>query len=350
MLEALRAQLRARAIALGHFRFSSAQGATLYDAPHDPEFRASYAEYANRNPWFLSSDDYTAQRVMTGEELINNRELMRTDFYRAVLKPRGLLHQLCGVLARRGDLVYFVAAHRGEDQESFGEKDKASLRPLLAHLCLALENHWRCLQAEDHSRALARIVDQDTRATMLLTASGRVIYRNKRALALAEHSSGLRVDDDQLRAATAVDNRALNEALVEVARSGMLDDLENPRVVTISAPEGQSPSVVVLRPAGSAFLAEIGQPQPLVLLTLRSAHAEHDPHTCPLAHRYELTPAQARVSAMVFSGHNLGDISSTLHVSENTVRSHLKQIFQKTNTHGQMELVHLHARLCVGDS
>jgi DNA-binding CsgD family transcriptional regulator len=35
-----------------------------------------------------------------------------------------------------------------------------------------------------------------------------------------------------------------------------------------------------------------------------------------------------------------------LNLSENTVRSHLKQIFQKTDTHGQMELVHLHARVC----
>ena len=42
----------------------------------------------------------------------------------------------------------------------------------------------------------------------------------------------------------------------------------------------------------------------------------------------------------------LAAIAGTLNVSENTVRSHLKQIFQKTDTHGQMELVHLHARIC----
>ena len=56
--------------------------------------------------------------------------------------------------------------------------------------------------------------------------------------------------------------------------------------------------------------------------------------------------AQAKVSSLVFAGQPLGVIARTLNLSENTVRSHLKQIFFKTATHGQMELVHLHARVC----
>src|SRR5215831_7658786 len=70
VLELLREWLGACSAALGRHHFSTGQGGALYDAPRDPVFRASYAEYATRNPWFLSSADYTAGRVMTGEELI----------------------------------------------------------------------------------------------------------------------------------------------------------------------------------------------------------------------------------------------------------------------------------------
>ncbi len=73
----------------------------------------------------------------------------------------------------------------------------------------------------------------------------------------------------------------------------------------------------------------------------------HDSATCVFARRYELTTAQSRVSSLVFSGESLAQAAQTLCVSENTVRSHLRQIFQKTDTHGQMELVHLHARFCI---
>jgi hypothetical protein len=42
---------------------------------------------------------------------------------------------------------------------------------------------------------------------------------------------------------------------------------------------------------------------------------------------------------LVFAGQPLSTIAHSLNVSRNTVRSHLKQIFHKTDTHGQMDLV-----------
>jgi len=79
---------------------------------------------------------------------------------------------------------------------------------------------------------------------------------------------------------------------------------------------------------------------------VRGAQAAHDLSVCAFAQQYAFTAAQARVSTLVVAGQSLAGISRTLHLSENTVRSHLKQIYHKTDTHGQMELVHLHARVC----
>ena len=80
--------------------------------------------------------------------------------------------------------------------------------------------------------------------------------------------------------------------------------------------------------------------------TVRGGPTAHDPATCAFAREYQLTAAQARVSALVFAGQPLAAIAHTLGVSENTVRSHLRLVFQKTDTHSQMDLVHLHARIC----
>jgi DNA-binding CsgD family transcriptional regulator len=350
VLELLRERLGARSAALGRHHFSSGQGAILYDAPRDPAFEATCVAYAPRNPWFLSSIEYASGRVMTGEDLLSNRDLVRTDFYRELLRPHGLLHRLCGVVARRGDVVYYVAAHRGEDQEGFGERERSDLKHVLAHISIALENHWRYLQAEDLARAMMRIVEREAHATLLTTADGRILYRNKSLDELSEAATGLRIDGDWVRAGADADNRALREAIAQVIREAQLDREASSRVVTISVPRGAHPCVLTVRPGGRLFAAEAGEFDDLVVLTLRNAHTEHDPRTCPFARQFDFTPAQARVSALVFSGHSLAGTAQLLHVSENTVRSHLKQIFQKTNTHGQMELVHLHARLCTSDS
>jgi DNA-binding CsgD family transcriptional regulator len=346
MLDLLRGWLGARAATLSRHHFARGEGDTLYDAPQDPDFRAAYAEYAPRNPWFLSSIDYAAGRVMTGDELIGARDLVRTDFYRRLLRPRGLFHRLCGVVARRGDLVFVVDAHRGEDQPEFGECEKANLGCALPHLRLALENRWRHLQAGDLARALMRVVDQDTHPTLLLTRDCGVVYGNTSARELTLETDGLHVSGDRLVAATATDNRSLREAMLEVARDAAAGVGLASRVLTISVPGGGHPSILIARSAGRGFLGDAGEFCDLVMVMTRNAHSEHDPRSCPFARQFELTPAQARVSALVFTGHALPGVARALQVSENTVRTHLKQIYQKTNTHGQMELVHLHARVC----
>jgi DNA-binding CsgD family transcriptional regulator len=117
-------------------------------------------------------------------------------------------------------------------------------------------------------------------------------------------------------------------------------------VVTLACNPPAPPVVAVVRAVGQVFMREAGTRRSLALITIRGGHATHDPAVCPFARQYELTAAQAKVSALVFDGQSLATIARSLKVSENTVRSHLKQIYQKTNTHGQMDLVHLHARMC----
>jgi DNA-binding CsgD family transcriptional regulator len=346
VLGGLRNELAARSVTLGQHEFNTGRGSTLWDAPHDAAYRSAYADFAARNPWFLSSDDYQPGRVMTGDELISNRELQRTDFYRGFLKPHGLFHRLCGVVARRGDLVHFVAAHRGEDQPAFGVREKADLQFLLAHLSLSMENRWRTRSAADLSQALMRVVDQDPSAVLLVSAEGDLVYRNPMANELLARSTSLQIDGPRLIASNGADQRALRQAIGAAAAGTARAEPADSRVITLGAPSGTSPLVLIVRPAGDMFLAESGAQCPIAMISIRGGHAIHDPASCPFARQFELTPAQSKVSALVFTGQRLAVVARSLNVSENTVRSHLKQIFQKTNTHGQMELVHLHARMC----
>jgi DNA-binding CsgD family transcriptional regulator len=105
--------------------------------------------------------------------------------------------------------------------------------------------------------------------------------------------------------------------------------------------------VVSIRPAGAAFCAELGEVRGLAIVSALNTRPEDDHVDCSFARQFGLSPAQARVSALIVTGHSIASVARELHVSENTARSHLKQIFLKTDTHGQMELVHLHGRICL---
>jgi DNA-binding CsgD family transcriptional regulator len=345
-LALLSERLEGQLATFARHHFASGQGAVICEFPENAVFRSAYAEYAARNPWFLSSEEYTVGRVVTGDELLTNKELIKTDFYRNLIKPQGLLHCLSGVAARRGNLVYLISVYRAQNQQGFGEREKANLTPALAHISLALENRWRLRQATDLAAVMSGIVDRHSQTSLLVNAEGCVLQSNQSVVADSLSSAGLCIDDGRLTALTVVDRAALREAIRDVAKAAR-EGGDTMRAVTLSVPGGQHSAVVSIHTAGKVFSVEQGESDELVLVTMRNPRVAHDIHTCSFVKQFGLSPAQARVSVMIITGHSLSDTARRLHVSENTARSHLKQVFQKTNTHGQMELVHLHARSCI---
>jgi DNA-binding CsgD family transcriptional regulator len=60
-----------------------------------------------------------------------------------------------------------------------------------------------------------------------------------------------------------------------------------------------------------------------------------------LRRRYGLTKAEADVALRVLDGTGLAPIAEELSISLSTVRTHLRHVFAKTDTHRQAELVRL---------
>lgn len=346
VLAQLRGHLDARVVTLGHHAFTTGSDAIFCESSDSGTFSTDIAAFSARNPWFLSSDDYVPGRVMTGEDLIGHTDLRRTDFYRRFLQPRGLLHLLCGVVDQRGQGVHCVSVYRAEDQAAFDAPQRAELARLLDHITLSLRSQWRWQEADGLAQSLLAMADQDTRPTLLVTADAEPLYRNPAADRLLEGHLGLRMDGARLVAASQADRRLLQDTIARLAQADPAQAMAPPAVLTLACAPPMPPVVVVLRAAGQVFTRQAGVRQGLVMVAARGGHAGHDPATCMFARQYDLTAAQARVSALVFAGQSLSAVSRSLNLSENTVRSHMKQIFQKTDTHGQMELVHLHARVC----
>jgi DNA-binding CsgD family transcriptional regulator/PAS domain-containing protein len=346
VLEQMRQHLDARVVTLGHHAFTTGADSPLCEASESGSFSADMAVFSAHNPWFLSSDDYVPGRVMSGDELIEPQALRRTDFYRRFLQPRGLLHMLCGVVDQRARGAHCVAIYRAEDQRAFDAEQKAELGLLLDHITLSLRSQWRWQEADDLAQALLSLSEHDTRPTLLVTAEGEPVYRNRAAAQLLEQGHGLCMEGTRLVSASPGDRRLLQQAIARLAQADAADPAPAPAVLNLASPTGQAAVVVVVRAAGQVFASQAGARRGLAVVAVRGAGVTHDPARCAFARQFELTAAQAKVSALVFAGQSLTAVSRSLNLSENTVRSHLKQIFQKTDTHSQMELVHLHARVC----
>ena len=79
--------------------------------------------------------------------------------------------------------------------------------------------------------------------------------------------------------------------------------------------------------------------EPVAMVTLRDPSASIPDSDRMLAKRFGLTPAERRIALLLAAGSSPRQIAETVGVSYNTVRNHLKKIYDKCGVRRQGELV-----------
>ncbi|MCC6201894.1 MAG: response regulator [Gammaproteobacteria bacterium] len=197
--------------------------------------------------------------------------------------------------------------------------------------------HQRIAEAYDELHALRTAVDPLPVGMLLVSRQMRVVFRNRRAAALlAEHSALVHADhrlnaldraiDDQLRklVGNAADSTGNSDATPAI---GMLL-LEEP--MTTRALE------LIIMPAGSG-----GDPlyAPAAALYLFDTACDGDVSAFILRPLYHLTATEVELIKLLMKGATLDTCAEALAISVNTVRTHLKHIYQKMGVTRYTELV-----------
>lgn len=81
--------------------------------------------------------------------------------------------------------------------------------------------------------------------------------------------------------------------------------------------------------------------EPCIFISVHDPHASQRVDARTLQHLYKLTPMQADIAAALFEGLAVEQVIKRLHISENTVRTHLKGVFRKCAVRSQAELLRL---------
>lgn len=343
----LRRMFRGRAAMLVRHDFATGRGEWLFESPVNPSEHEAYAtEYSVRNPWFLSSLEYRPGRVMTGDDLIDAEMLHRSDFYRRHLKRLGLYHRLCGVVLRREYVVYCMDVFRGRSQPAFGAHERALFGSILKHLTTSFENHRLLAIEHAENHALRSLVDRLAPAIFVVDETGRILLANASSAEFLENFEGLEIRKGRVAAVSPAENRVLFEAIAEAIASGSGDDTAT-KTFTVFCHAEPHPVAMSVIAANVGRLDTFGERHPVAVLIVKDPRpARGDFHCRAFTSLFNLTHSQGRLAGLLLAGYSLSRASRILRVSENTARSHLKQIYQKTDTHSQVELVHLHTRIC----
>ena len=208
------------------------------------------------------------------------------------------------------------------------------LERLMPHLRHFASIRQALADAQALSKSLTQLLDSRLTCVIQLDRTGRIVEANDHAARLLQKGgSGLLDAGGYLHAKEPQDNAKLQTLLARALQ-----------------PSGTAGSMTVRRAARSRLLVHVtpiqerhsdsqvvGRVAALVLIVDPERRPVVDPDI--VAQALNLTPAEARVAAMLATGHSVRAILEATGRSENTVRWHLKQIFRKQGIASQSDLV-----------
>jgi DNA-binding CsgD family transcriptional regulator len=334
----LRAPLRAPLVAFVEHNFITQQGQISHAAGIDGSFRGLYAaRFAERNVWLHANHRFEPGQTLTGAELVANWELVRTEFYRHWLRPQQAFHSLIGVTFRCTEEIRCLIALRPLAGPVFEAQDKRKLASLLPHLRCAGELATEFAATRLEISILMDLMGALPEAIFVVDVEGRPLLLNRAAERLLARNNGLELVHGILAAASDKETRKLRRLVAAACCDEVADEREDE--IAISGPPGDPPLVLRIAPIRHSAVDRTGRRRPVAAVLTRPIEPTETARQ--LYKFYHMTPAEARLTTLIVSGHSLLAVATELHITKNTARTHMKRIYVKTETHRQVDLVRL---------
>lgn len=169
------------------------------------------------------------------------------------------------------------------------------------------------------------VLDLLPEAVLVLERDARPVGMNRAACELLRQADGLSLSPRGLVASTPTATAELRRH-IECAALGHTGHLEVPRLRRGALTLRFEPLPRHVSAAGAAVL-------------FASSREVHAPRPEALCERFGFTPTECSVALRIAAGDEPVRVARELDITLNTVRGHLKQIFLKTQTHRQAQLV-----------
>jgi len=294
-------------------------------------------------PWGPLDDEQFKGRFALASENFPDEELPQTAFYREIMKPQGLAPEapIVHVIFNEPDRpISGISIWRREGDRPFTSEDLALGNLLASHLIRAFEIHRRFGEVRNERGALAEVIDRLPVGVVLIDALRRPVVVNRSAEQIAARCDGFTLGDAGPHATDARENRVLRQHVNQAIAIGASVGRGPSHVMSISRPSGWRAYPVIIAPllapptgrsggdaVAAVFIDDPGASQITTVEFLRTLYA--------------LTHAEAEIVALLARGRTLEEAAVERGVTLNTVRSQLKRIFTKTDTHRQGQLMRL---------
>lgn len=275
--------------------------------------------------------------------VVDERSYKKSEYYGGWGRQHGVFHAVCGAASGDGVTATSLTLMRAESRGPLGEDTVEIMGLLVPHLKRAFQIHKQMEVLRASVEGAKTALDHLDAAVAAVDGDGRVVLINAQAEAMLQSGHVLSLRERRL-------------AVTDPRQSGELDRLVRVAALT-GAGRGASPGgammiqeSVLSRPIAISVIPFcsshlLADPRPCALVFLRDATARPASRASVLSALFQLTPAECRLADLLFTDMDLRTAAEGMHITLETARFMLKNIFRKTATHRQSELICLLANL-----
>jgi DNA-binding CsgD family transcriptional regulator/PAS domain-containing protein len=306
----------------------------------DPKFIQEYLErMAPIDPTVRYLVGHPKRPIVHDGLVITEREKDRHPYYNWHGRHSDTRFRMVAQVRLAPALQAGVAMHRTRRAGRYEAADIERFTVLYPHLQRALVIGSRLSSLGAMQQCTTELLDRHPAAVLLLDGHKRIIYANRSAEALPLNGDGIRLSANGISLPCKGDNdrlqRLIAQALAVIglpaATSGAMRALR---------PSGKRPYGILVAPVSKPYAA-LSTVRPAVCIVITDPEDQR-----PLPHQrlqaaFGLTEAEARLAGLLASGEELRSAAAKLGITYGTARARLAEIFQKTETCRQGQLIKL---------
>ncbi len=284
--------------------------------------------------------EFGRDQALTRARVLADDEYENSALYTEVLKAARIWHVIGGIVAGDKVTVAALGFYRPREKDAFTDAEIERFRALAPHVGAAVRIQQKIAALELRLADAAEVLDRLPLGVLLVDGRGRIITMNRGAKRIVAQNDGLRADAARVcRADVAAERDKLAKLIASAANRESVEGSPPGGAVKLTRPSGKRALSVLVAP-----LIGTGQAAGLrrgAILYVRDSETTGRTPLRVLADAYGLTDSEARLLSALMDGIRLEDAASELRVSVNTVKTHLQNIFRKTDTRRQSELLSL---------
>jgi DNA-binding CsgD family transcriptional regulator len=307
-------------------------------APH--YFKVYLETYGKINPIFPGIIFFDLERPVAVPDVISCEEFVRTRFFREWLAPQSLTDGLFSNLEKGATSCALFTAMRHTEHGPVDDRMRRRFELITPHVRRSMLIGKVIDLHRVEAAVLADSLDELASGVLIVDATGRIIHANASAHRLIAEANVLRATNGRVAAFDLEGTRNLLDVFT-AAQAGDAAVGKRGIAIPLTARTGERYVAHVLpltsgarRKAGVSYAATAA-------MFIREAALDLPSPPEAIAGQFKLTPAEVRVLFAIVEIGGVPEVAPVLGIADQTVKSHLHRIYEKTATKRQADLVKL---------